>query len=109
MLGVLDNPNNDRERNQWDIYVLQANDFGSNSYLQQLSLKRITLSLQGTDGWHIEEFRVAVYGEFQSGGATGNSIIATRPNVWLDNNNSDPSIMNFYESNDYTNAGVVAW
>lgn len=65
-----------------------------------IQLRQIQLTLFGGNGWYVSEFDVTATGFYQEEigfGSLGTKIY-TDPNVWLDNDSSDPTILNSYIS-----------
>lgn len=111
----LDNPGNDRERGNWDVYAINSANYGNITNFDWLELTQIHLHMFGNDGWFVTDFRATVYGSLQNPIASGTSRIVTTPNVWLDNNSSIASVSNTFVSEYYEvgraaySSGRVVW
>ncbi|AXT60378.1 hypothetical protein D1816_08450 [Aquimarina sp. AD10] len=80
---TLNNPNNDRELGQTDLYLLGI--CIPYTGLSWIELERANIRLQGEDGWFITSYNVSLLNSNQVFPASGSSFISTTPNTWLDN------------------------
>lgn len=76
---------NDR-KGGWDRYLFRSSI--QNPSIDWVEIEQATLALQGTDGWYVEFFAVRVQNNYQRAPATGNSIMFSEPEIWLDNSTS---------------------
>ncbi|PKV51983.1 hypothetical protein ATE84_4083 [Aquimarina sp. MAR_2010_214] len=82
----LNNPGDDREKGDWDFYILRTAYPGQ--AVSWVEVDRACLALQGKDGWFVTHFYAQVYSSIQSISSSGYSRIISTPNVWLDNSTS---------------------
>lgn len=77
----MDNEGEDRQNDSWDFYY-----YGTHiSSLNWVEAGSGTLALQGTDGWYVRWFDIAVKPSLQFSSATGGTAIYSDPEQWLDN------------------------
>lgn len=79
----LDNFGDDREKGDWDYYLVRSYISGQAiSWVEEQSAR---LYLKGKDGWFVTHFYVCMLQNKQNIPSTGGSHIHTNPYVWLDN------------------------
>jgi hypothetical protein len=84
--SFLDNFGDDREKGDWDYYLVRSSISGKAVSWVELNSSR--LYLKGTDGWFVTHFYVGLYRSKQNIPSTGGSYIFSYPYVWLDNSSS---------------------
>lgn len=83
----LDNAGDDREGG-WDVYLFTTN-IDEGLAVNWVEATAATIALKGTDGWFLKRFYVTIRTWKQSVGSTGSSTVASVPEIWLDNPNSN--------------------
>lgn len=88
---ILNNPGNDREQGDTDLYAFQVSGVGLRT---TVGLRSARIQLRGTDGWFPTAFDVTMHSDDEiviicptthTAEVTGASSITTTPNVFLDN------------------------
>lgn len=97
----LNNPGDDRESGRWDYYFFKE-WVDNNAYWWEyrtnwVELRYAHLRLYGTDGWYLERFSTEVK-RYRGGGiaSEGATYISTSPGQWLDNENPNPTFLDYY-------------
>ena len=94
----LNNPGDDRERGDWDFYLVR---YDNSSSLNWFGIESTKLALKGTDGWYVKYFDVYIQ---KPSGTTGYSNLISDPLTWLD---SSQSYLWDYYTNAYKGKGII--